>query len=171
MTQRNIVLIGFMGSGKSMTSKSLGQLLKRPVFSTDAIIEKKEGKSIPEIFAKKGEAYFRNLERVVVDELAGKQGVIIDCGGGVVLNPTSMTRLKKNGAVFFLHASAESVYAQIKHDKNRPLVNVVNPLERIRQLMEDRQPLYEQADYIINADFKTIEEITKSVMEVLNDVE
>ena len=160
-----------MGSGKSLAAKSLHNELGLPSFSTDSLIEQKEKRPISAIFKDSGEAYFRELEYQAVKELAAKQGIIIDCGGGVVLNPENIRLLKKNGMVFYLKASAEVIYERVKREKHRPLLQVDNPLEKIKALILERQALYEQADFIVDANDKSVsvpvEEILKKVREGL----
>jgi shikimate kinase len=167
--KRNIVLVGFMGSGKSMTSDKLAGLLKREVLSTDTLIERKEGKTIAEIFCDSGEAYFRQVEKDVVKEVSRREDVIIDCGGGVVLDRDNVVELKKNGMLFYLSASPESIYENIKGRKDRPLLNVPDPLARIAELLDARAVYYEQADCVIDADYKTIDRLAEDIMKVLNN--
>ena len=168
MIKKNIVLIGFMGSGKSLTSNKLAGTLKRKVFSIDQLIEKREGRMIIEIFKDSGELYFRKVEKEVIKEVSRQSGIILDCGGGAVLDPENMTNLKKNGIVIYLSASPERIYANIKDQKHRPLLNVENPQARIAELLEQRKPYYEQADVTIDAD-KPIDQIVEDILEVLGD--
>ena len=162
---RNVVLVGFMGSGKSLAAQMLHQRLQWPCFSTDYLIEQKEKKSISVIFKNSGEAHFRELEQGVVKDLAARQGIIIDCGGGVVLNPENIRLLKKNGTVFYLKASAEVIYERIKNEKHRPLLDTDNPLQKIKTLLNQRQVLYEQADFVVDANDKSV---LLPVEEILN---
>ncbi len=140
-----------------MVARALEARLRMPRFSIDEVIEAKEGRSIQEIFQQEGEAHFRRLEHEVLLELAGKKGVIIDCGGGIVLNPAHLPLLKNNGIVFHLKATPKVIYNRIKGDPTRPLVNVPNPKERITQLFNERMPLYDQADVIVDASDASIE--------------
>src|SRR5262245_55691172 len=126
--KKNIVLVGFMGCGKSKVSRLLTEVIGWKRFSTDKIIEKEQGKTIPEIFAESGEAYFRQLEAKTVAKLSDKKRALIDCGGGVVINPTNIKLLKKDGVLFYLKASPECLYENIKVGKVRPLMQVKNPL-------------------------------------------
>ncbi len=106
MNTKNIILVGFMGSGKSLTSNKLAGALGREVYSTDQLIEKREGRGITEIFRDSGESYFRKVEKEVVKDASKENGIILDCGGGVVLDPENITHLKKNGLIFYLSAPA-----------------------------------------------------------------
>jgi len=154
---KNIVLIGFMGSGKSMIASELGKRLKVEVVATDALIEAREGQLIHEIFQSKGESYFRDLEAEIVKELSLRQGIVIDCGGGVVLRKENLQHLKSNGIVFYLQATPEVIYQRVKHESHRPLLKAPDPLGRIKELYQQRLPLYNQADHIIDANDASIE--------------
>jgi shikimate kinase len=167
MVNKNVILIGFMGSGKSMTASRLSKILGRKVISTDKLIEKREGRSISKIFDESGESYFRKVERKIVAEVSRQTGVILDCGGGVVLDAENRVNLKKNGILIYLSASPDSIYKNIKNRAHRPLLNVKDPRARIAKLLEERKPLYEQADVVIDADHKSIDQITEEVLKVL----
>jgi shikimate kinase len=167
MRHKNIVLAGLMGSGKSMVSNRLAEILHRDVVSIDALIEQKEKRPIAVIFKESGEAYFRDREREVVREVSARRSVIIDCGGGVVLNPANITDLKRHGVLFFLSASAETIYRNIKEHKHRPLLNVPAPKAKIRELIKERKPLYEQADHTVETDHKTIDQVCAEIVDLL----
>lgn len=161
---KNIVLIGFMGVGKSLAAKHLAAKLQRPVISTDDLIVKKEGKSISAIFQEKGEPYFRELETKAVESIADQQNVIIDCGGGIALNPQNMELLKKNGIIFYLSATADEIYKNVKDQKHRPLLNTPDPKGQIEALLEKRRPNYEKADHLIDANGKTGEQLCVDIL-------
>ena len=156
-----------MGSGKSMTANRLSEILGRKVISTDKMIEEREGRPISRIFDESGEPYFRKVEKEIVAEVSQRSGVILDCGGGVVLDAQNRANLKKNGILIYLSASPDSIYKNIKNRAHRPLLNVKEPRARIAELLEEREPLYEQADFIIDADHRSIDQITKDVLKVL----
>ncbi len=164
---KNIVLIGFMGSGKSMIARELARRLKRELIATDSLAETREGKSIHEIFKAKGEPYFRELEHNIIKEVSLSQGAIIDCGGGVVLHKENLNLLKANGIVFYLQATPEVIYERIKHEGHRPLLKVPDPLGCIKELYQQRLPLYNQAHHIIDANDALIE---GPVVEILNKI-
>ncbi len=150
--KKNIVLVGMMGSGKSMIAKALAEQLKVKSYSTDDLIVQKTKMKIREIVAKKGWDYFRKVEHAIVRRVASKKGVVIDCGGGVVLNPENLNLLRLNGTIIFLKASPAVIYKRIKNDPNRPLVHQAdNPMAVIKMLYKQRYPLYSQADITINA--------------------
>ena len=154
--KKNVVLIGMMGSGKTVIAKALAKKLKVPCFSIDTLIEKKARRKIKNIIADKGWPYFRELEHQMVVQVAKKKGIIIDCGGGVVLNPLNFDLLKKHGIIFFLKATPKVIYERIKGDPHRPLVNVPNPLAQLTKIYRQRLPLYKQADFIIDASDESI---------------
>ena len=154
---KNIVLIGLMGSGKSMIARELGKRLKAQVVATDDLVQAKEGQAIHEIFKSKGEAYFRNLESEIIKEVSLRRSIVIDCGGGAVLRKENLQHLKANGIVFYLQATPEVIYQRIKNEKHRPLLKVPDPLGCIKELYQQRLPLYNQADYVIDANDASIE--------------
>ena len=165
----NIVLIGFMGVGKSLAAKHLSAKLSRPIVSTDELIVAQEGKSIAKIFQDHGELYFRQVEAKIVEAIADKDNLIVDCGGGIALNPHNLELLKKNGIVFYLSASAEEIYKNVKDQKHRPLLNnTPDPKNKINELLNKRRPFYEKADHIIDADGKTGEQLCVDILTLFN---
>jgi shikimate kinase len=154
---KNIVLIGMMGSGKSMVAQELSRRLNRPACSTDAWVEGKTKASVKDIVAAQGWPHFRCLEAQAVADLARQQGIIIDCGGGVVLDPKNLEILRNNGIIFHLDAPPSVIYGRIKDDASRPLINVPNPLAELEKIYAQRLPLYAQADFTIDASDPSIE--------------
>ncbi|MCM8782440.1 MAG: shikimate kinase [Candidatus Omnitrophica bacterium] len=165
---KNIVLVGFMGSGKSAVGKRLSRQLKMKFVSTDDIIEEREKRPIREIFEKCGEPYFRNIEKEIVKEVSNFDNVVIAAGGGVVLDGENMSNLRKKGIIICLTATPEIIYERTKSDKHRPLLNVVNPVARIRQLLDYRAPFYAKADYQIDTSNKSIEEVAEEIIKIIN---
>lgn len=164
---QNLVLIGFMGSGKTSVGVKLSYRLQVPVEDTDKLIERREGRSINEIFADDGEEYFRQLETELLGELAGKNGSrIYSVGGGTPVRTENRGLLKRLGKVVYLRVSPETVYERLKNDSTRPLLQCGDPLGRIRQLMEERREAYEAcADVVIDADKLDMESILKRIVE------
>ncbi len=165
MKKKNIVLIGFMGSGKSTMGIRLSYRMRRSVVDTDKLIERRQGKAISEIFAGEGETYFRQLETELLGELVEKlQYQIVSVGGGTPVREENRKLLKKLGTVFYLKASPESIYERVKHDKNRPLLQCENPLERIRSLMAEREAYYEEcADFVVDTDTLSVNELLEFI--------
>jgi len=164
MTSKNIVITGFMASGKTVTSKRLGELLKRDVVSIDSLIEKREKKKILDIFIEHGEAYFRNLEKETIREVLQRDNIIVDCGGGVVIDSENINNLRRHGVIFFLSAPPALIHTRITKKKNRPLLNVEDPLRKIQELMKIRQPMYAHADYKIKVDKKTVDQVCAEII-------
>ena len=166
--RRNIVLIGFMGAGKSVTGRYLAAKLKCEMISTDECVERMEGRSIPVIFKESGENYFRQCEAKVVDSIYQKDNLVVDCGGGIILNKKNIVKLKQKGFLIYLKTSPEVVYQRVKHNLNRPLLNTPNPQQKIRQLLEERLPLYQQAEYVVDTDGKTAEQVGEEILKLLS---
>ncbi len=142
MAKRNIVLVGFMGTGKTTVGRLLAEQTGMPLVDMDALIEERAGKTINEIFAAEGEPYFRQLEREMVQELANREGQIVSTGGGIVLNPDNIADFEKTGLVICLLANAETVLERIRHDASRPLL-AGDKATKITELLKTRKPLYE----------------------------
>lgn len=147
-----------------MVAKRLAKILKRDAVSLDDLIEAKEGRPIKQIFVESGEAYFRDREKEAVQEVAGKESLVIDCGGGVVLNPQNIAKLKTNGILIYLSATAETIYERVKSKDKRPLLNVKNPKSRINELFKERKSLYAQADHTVITDNKTVDEVCREIV-------
>lgn len=165
--KKNIVLIGFMGTGKTSVSQRLGEILKRPCVSTDRIIEEKEKRSIAEIFKSSGEEYFRRQEKEIVKELSQKENLIIDCGGGVVLQQENIDRLKENGILIYLSTDPEVIYQRTKDQLHRPLLNVPNSQTKIQELLDQRKFYYEQAHFIIDTSHLSVDQSAQKILALL----
>jgi shikimate kinase len=163
---RNIVLIGFMGTGKTTIATKVARMLKMRYVSTDDLIEKREKSTISEIFRNKGEGYFRNVEAAVVKEVSVMDEVVIDAGGGVVLRDENMENLRSSGVVINLTADEEHLIARTKKYRHRPLLNVDDPKRKIRELLAKRAPLYAKADQTIDTGKLTIDQVVKKVAEI-----
>lgn len=166
----NLVLIGFMGSGKSTVAKCLRRIYGMEIVEMDREIERQEGMTISEMFAKKGEEYFRNLETQLLISLQSKKNVIISCGGGAPLRERNVREMKKNGKVILLTATPETVLERVKHSRRRPLLEGNMNVEYIEALQEKRRVKYVQAaDFVIATDGKTIEQIGREIVERLEE--
>ena len=165
--RKNIVLIGFMGAGKTLISKQLALALGRERVSTDELIEKRERRAITEIFEKQGEPAFRELEESVIEKIADKEGLVIDCGGGIPLSENNMSRLKEKGIIIYLQAKPGVVFRRIKHMTHRPLLKQYNTESKIAELMKSRIPHYEKADFTVDSNSDNIEQTTKSILRLI----
>ena len=146
---KNIVLIGMMGCGKSTCAAILSKRLGRPTVDTDGLIVEREGRSIPEIFAAEGEGYFRDRELDVAKELAGKQDLIIACGGGLPLRPDCIGPLKDSGTVVFLNRDPGEIYDSVSM-AGRPLGQ--GGREDFLARFAQREPIYRKwADHVVNS--------------------
>lgn len=162
---KNIILIGFMGSGKTTVGIKLSYRLHIPVEDTDKIIEKRQGQSISEIFEMRGEEAFRSMETQLLTEIS-RRGYrrLISVGGGTPLKAQNRELLKKCGTVVYLRAKPETIYRRLKGDTVRPLLQCENPGERIRKLLEERREAYEScADIIIDVDDCSVEDILEKI--------
>ena len=161
----NIVLIGFMGSGKSTISSALNKMYGMDIIEMDQVIADREGMSISEIFEVHGEEYFRNLETELLRELQNHKGVVISCGGGVPMRDENVVEMKKNGKVILLTASPETILERVKNNHDRPLLENNKNVDFIAELMEKRKSKYEAAaDIVIRTDGKNASEICEEIM-------
>ena len=165
----NIILTGFMGSGKTSTGIRLSRRLQCPFVDTDRLIEQETGKKIPRIFAEEGEAYFRDLETKLIGSLREHRPSVISCGGGAVLREENTAMMKSMGKIVLLTASPMTIYHRVKDSTSRPVLNGhMNP-DDIRKLMQKRRPRYEAAaDLIISTDGKSVEEICREILCQMN---
>lgn len=167
----NIILIGFMGSGKSAVGIKLSYRLRHAMEDTDKLIEKEEGRTISEIFATDGEAYFRNLETECLKKLIQTANQkIISVGGGLPIREENHALLKKLGTVVYLRAKAETIYERVKHDTSRPLLQGDDPKGKIQTLMAQRADIYEKAsDIIIDVDDKDFDTIIDEIVRAVSE--
>jgi shikimate kinase len=167
---KNIALVGFMGTGKSTVGQLVAGMLGFRFVDTDEMIEGMAGKRIPEIFAAEGEARFREYEQQVVKELEGFSKTVISTGGGFVTNPENLASLKTHALVVCLWCSAETIFKRVGHQSHRPLLRVANPLERIRELLQERAPAYRKADVLLNSEFRKAREVATHVVHQFRSV-
>ncbi len=145
----NIFLVGLMGAGKSTVGRLLARRLSKRFVDTDHEIEKRNGVTIPVIFEIEGEDGFRRREQEVLADLAQEQGLVLSTGGGIVLRPENREALRNHGFVVYLNARPELLAERTKHDRSRPLLNVEDPLARLRQLHAVRDPLYRDVAHAV----------------------
>ena len=161
----NLVLIGFMGVGKTTMSDYFNTMFAMDVIEMDQIIARREGMSIPDIFEVHGEEYFRNCETELLVEMQSRNNVVISCGGGVPMRERNVTELKKNGRVILLTAEPETILERVRDDHSRPLLEDNKNVAFIRALMDKRRDKYEAAaDIIIKTDGKSIQQIGEEII-------
>ena len=161
----NIVLCGMMGVGKSSVGVRVAERTGRMWYDTDVVISDRHGR-ISDIFEFYGEAHFRAMETEIVRELSARDGLVISTGGGLVLKPENNELLKKNGKIFFLRATFETLLKRVRADETRPLLkNTGKTAETLGKLLKERTPVYEHvADYIIDTDGRTVQEIADEIV-------
>jgi shikimate kinase len=169
----NIALIGFMGTGKSAVGKALAEKLGHKFVEMDLLIEEMAGKPIPDIFDQDGEIAFREFEIEVTKEVAKKARQVIACGGGMVLNKINVDRLRETSLMVYLKASPRKILERTSADVNeRPLLNVPDPAQHIRELLNLRRPFYERsADITINTSRLSIDKVADLITQRLKEDE
>lgn len=163
----NIVLIGYRGTGKSAVGRRLANRLERPLLNFDQLIIVRAGKSIPEIVAESGWEYFRDLESEITRECSQRDGCIFDTGGGCILRKENVEALRRNGRIFWLHASVPVIADRIRGDDQRPsLTGDKNFIAEIEQVLSERMDKYQAAaDVTIDTDGLTVDEIAELIIE------
>jgi shikimate kinase len=162
---KNIVITGFMGTGKTAVGRELARLLDMRLIDLDAEIEASRDMPINEIFKEFGEQVFREIETDVIKKLSRNKEVIISTGGGAVLKEENMEALRETGIIVCLMASPETILRRTRAVNDRPLLQVENPLEKIRELLDFRKPYYEKADIMIATDLKTPLQVAEEIAE------
>lgn len=146
----NISLVGLPGSGKTTVGRQLARRLQLPFLDSDHAIEARIGCAIREFFEREGEAPFRDIEQEVIDELSAGGPCVISTGGGAVLRSANRQHLRERSQVIYLKSTPEELFRRLRHDMNRPLLQVADPLTRLRDLFAARDPLYrETAHYVL----------------------
>ena len=167
----NIILVGFMATGKSRVGRVLARRTGRPLADADAAIVQRAGQSIEQIFAEQGEAAFRALEKRVITELCAGSGKVIAAGGGAFLDPDNRLAMLAAGSVFCLYSQPETIWQRLSKGGGpgqavRPLVAGDNSLERIRELLNQRAPAYAQAHYQIATDGRNSEQVAEEILQL-----
>ncbi len=166
--KKNIILVGLMGAGKSTVGRHLAKRLQMDFYDSDAVIEQRNGVSIATIFDIEGEKGFRTREEQIIKELCDKDNVILATGGGSVLSENTRKVIQASGHVIYLCTSAELLYARIRHDKSRPLMQTKNPLQTLRNLLKVRESYYlEVADSVIKTGQQRINVVINRILRSL----
>jgi len=170
MRPTRVFLIGPMGSGKSTIGKQLAAALGLSFQDSDHEIQRRTGVDIPTIFAFEGEAGFRTREKAVIDALSAVDGQVLATGGGAILDADNRRVLASRGVVIYLHCSPEQQYRRTSHDRNRPLLQTDDPLQKLRDLMAVRDPLYrETADLVVSTEKRSAATVVKEIVRLLQD--
>jgi shikimate kinase len=160
----NLALVGFMGTGKTSAGRLVADQLHFEFLDTDELIQTRTGHTIADIFATRGEAAFRELERDVVRELAGRTKIVISTGGGLPANLDNLAALKIHALVVCLWASEEKIWERVRNQAHRPLLHDPDPQRKIGELLKLRAPFYRQADVLINTDQRSAREVAQQVV-------
>lgn len=160
----NLYLVGFMGVGKSAIGRKVARELGYQFIDSDYKIEAKAGKKIAGIFADEGESAFRRMERDFIETGHPEQGCVVSCGGGLVVQEGMSERLKRKGVVICLFASAECIIERTGRNSSRPLLNVENPEQRVRELLAEREPIYMNSGACISTEGRSMKEVVRHVV-------
>lgn len=160
----NLYLVGFMGTGKTTVGRTAAMRLGFAFLDSDHEIERKAGRTVAQLFAEPGEAAFRRLEREFVEGGHPLKKQVVSCGGGLVVPPGMLALLKSKGVVICLHASLDTILRRTQGSRHRPLLDVADPMERIRTLYAEREPVYRQSGSVILTDGRSQADVVQHVL-------
>lgn len=164
----NIFLVGMMGAGKTTVGKLLAKQMGKAFIDCDEEIQRRTGVTIPHIFDVEGEAGFRQRESAVINELVQRDNIVLATGGGAILSEDNRTELCRNGTVVYLKSSVHDLWQRTRHDRNRPLLQTADPRARLRELFEQRDPLYMQvADLVVPTGKQSVHNLTRKLQQEL----
>ncbi len=169
---KNIILVGYMGCGKTTVGKSIAEATKYTFADTDEMIVAQQGRSISDIFAQDGEPAFRDMETALLVKMLTEKNdtCVISTGGGMPVQKENRNLLRQLGTVVYLRVKPETVYERIKGDTMRPLLQCENPMERIREMIKSRDPAYEAAaELVIDVDDLTQREVAEQIIRKTGD--
>ena len=167
--KRNIIITGFMGTGKSVVAKELARKLKMVFIDMDQIIEERQGTSIADIFTRYGEKYFRAQENKLIKELSQKENMVIATGGGTLLSSDNARILGQKGQIICLYADSQTIYNRVNKKNNRPLLKRENVLSEINRLLEERKKIYDNIKWKIDTTNLNIQEVTDKIISLLEN--
>jgi len=172
MRTQNIFLVGPMGAGKSTIGRQLAESLSYEFRDSDHEIQRRTGVDIPTIFEYEGEEGFRERESQAIEDLIAEDRIVLATGGGAVMRPENRQALAARGMVIYLHCSPDQQHARTVRDRNRPLLDTDDPLQRLRDLMEEREPLYRQvADMVVSTEKRGTVSVVKEILRRLESEE
>lgn len=166
---RNIILTGFMGTGKTSVGLLLAKETGYRFIDIDSLIETDQNMSINDIFEKKGEPYFREVESRIIRQVLERDGQVISTGGGAVIKEENREAFKRAGMVICLTARPDVIYERVKKETHRPLLRVADPRAKIQELLTKREMFYRQADIVIDTSDRTIDEVLADIRERIRD--
>ncbi|MCA1978891.1 MAG: shikimate kinase [Thiobacillus sp.] len=165
----NLYLVGLMGAGKTTVGRLLAKHYGCDFHDSDHEIEARCGVKIPVIFEIEGEAGFRRREEAAIAELTALSGIVLATGGGAVLSPANRQALHDNGLVIYLRGTPEHLYERTRHDRNRPLLQTANPLEKLRELYRQRDPLYREiADVVVDTGRQSVAGMSRALFDKID---
>jgi shikimate kinase len=164
----NIYLVGMMGSGKTAVAKLLAERLGRKVIDLDDAIVASQGMSVNEIFASKGEAFFREVEHAELRKASFARSAVVATGGGIVINDENMIVMKETGVMIYIKASVDALFSHLKEDSSRPLLKVADPKAKLKMLLDERRAQYEKADFVLETSALGPQAIAENVIEIIN---
>ena len=168
MRLHNIFLIGPMGAGKTTVGRQLAESFRMEFVDSDHEIQRRTGVDIPTIFEYEGESGFRHRESVVIDELTARDGIVLATGGGVVMREENRNLLSARGVVIYLHCSVNQQFERTHRDKNRPLLSTPDPLNKLKELLDERDPLYRQtADLVVSTEGRNTQAVVLEIRKQL----
>lgn len=163
LSRPNLYLVGFMGTGKSTVGRMLAERWRMEYLDSDQAIVEREGRPIADIFATEGEAHFRKLELEFIQSGHPQEGCVVSCGGGLIVQPGMVEELKKRGLIACLFARPETILQRTSTNRNRPLLNVDDPLARIRELLAEREPVYLKSGACFTTDSGPMHDLLKHI--------
>jgi len=165
--RENIIITGFMGTGKSIVAKELARKLKMEFIDMDQAIEERQGMSISDVFGRYGENYFRKQENKLVKELSQKENMVIATGGGTFLSWDNIRILSQKGRIICLYADSQAIYNRVKRKNNRPLIKGNNILNKINHLLTKRKKIYDNFHWKINTTNLSVQEVVDKIIDLL----
>ncbi|MFN4033836.1 MAG: 3-dehydroquinate synthase [Fimbriimonadales bacterium] len=166
LTMPHLYLIGNMGSGKTTVGKQAAERLGLPFYDLDALIEQASGATISQLFARHGEAHFRDLETRLLQKIAHLPSAVVATGGGVVLRDANRQLMQQTGWMVYLQASPQTLWERLQSASDRPLLQTADPRGTLAQIAQAREPLYQEADWVVETDARTPDQVAECVMRI-----